>query len=142
MIKLFAESLYRMFFFFVLGLGTRLWEIYDRYSCLEILGPVWAMSRVSNFQSPNINSGNGAIKCQNNGRNQGWFTVGIACGRQTFLLAHETSVVRRLQSGMYIFCVTNISKGNLKAFLLEGLTYKRLVHGKTFQFIKWKDMIS
>ena len=43
-------------FLFVLGVGNRLWEIYDRYSCLEILGPVWAMSRVSNFQSWNINS--------------------------------------------------------------------------------------
>ena len=44
-------------FLFVLGVGNRLWEIYDRYSCLEILGPVWAMSRhVSNFQSLNINS--------------------------------------------------------------------------------------
>ena len=43
-------------FLFVLGVRNRLWEIYDRYSCLEILGPVWAMSRVSNFQSLNINS--------------------------------------------------------------------------------------
>ena len=43
-------------FLFVLGVGNRLWEIYDRYSCLEILGPAWAMSRVSNFQSWNINS--------------------------------------------------------------------------------------
>ena len=41
---------------FVLGVGNRLWEIYDRYSCLEILGPVWAISRVPNFQYLNINS--------------------------------------------------------------------------------------
>ena len=31
--------------------------MYDRYSCLEILGPVWAMSRVSNFQPPNPGGG-------------------------------------------------------------------------------------
>ena len=39
MIKLiFKESLPH--FYFVLGLGNTLLEIYDRYSCLEILGPV------------------------------------------------------------------------------------------------------
>ena len=43
-------------FLFVLGVGNRLWEIYDRYSCLEILGPVWVMSRVFNIQSWNIKS--------------------------------------------------------------------------------------
>ena len=43
-------------FLFVVGVGNRLLEIYDRYSCLEILGPVWAMSRVFNIQSLKINS--------------------------------------------------------------------------------------
>ena len=43
-------------FLFVLGAGNRLWEIYDRYSCLVILGPVWVMSRVFNIQSWNIKS--------------------------------------------------------------------------------------
>ena len=33
--------------------------MYERYSCLEILGPVWAMSRVSNFQPANAGGGGG-----------------------------------------------------------------------------------
>ena len=71
-------------FLFVLGVGNRLWEIYDRYSCLEILGPVWAMSRVPNFQYLNINS---MVRCNDRTaeRINAGFTVGNHDGAKPLL---------------------------------------------------------
>ena len=116
MIKLFAKSLYRIFFLFLAlgsGYGKSTIDI-DAWKFLVQFGPCYVFSIFSLQTSiPTMVRSNDET------------TEGIKAD---------------VQSGMYIFCVTNISKG--KAFLLEGLTYKRLGHGKTFQFIKWKDMIS